>query len=155
MNLELKHLAYFPYGVRFVSSLDKPFDEFGNNPAWTLNGVTEMFGDYCLMTKQGNDAYPIQKCKLVLRPLSDLIKYVDCPEVMGEKILHVRELIKIADGYVADDDNLNQWWFNYINDISKYPRYVHELINRHLLKHHFDIFNLIPNNLAIDINTLK
>jgi hypothetical protein len=89
--------------------------------------------EHILTTK--NDIY-----KLRLRPLSDLTKEI---EVDGEKFVPI-------DYFVGDDsdDILNACQ---IKDLSYLP---YNLIQK-LLEWHFDIFNLIPNNLAIDINTLK
>jgi hypothetical protein len=155
MKLEIKYVsAYLPYGLKVLHT------EWSGKCESNIVNIQCISDEYITFSGNASDWYfdnNENECEIkpILRSFLDLTKEIDCPEVMGEKILHVRELIKIADGYVADDDNLNQWWYNYINDISKYPRYVHELINTYLLKHHFDIYNLIPNNLAIDINTLK
>ncbi|AXH74763.1 MAG: hypothetical protein [Bacteriophage sp.] len=77
MELTIKELApYLPYGVRFISWMDKPFDEYGKQAVWTANGLSEMFGDYCILTKENSDAYALKSAKLRLRPLSELTKEI-------------------------------------------------------------------------------
>ena len=72
-KLKLEEIAgYLPYVLKFISELDKPYDEFGNQPKWTLNGITYLFGDYCFNNIETNDAYPISLCKPLLYPLSSL-----------------------------------------------------------------------------------
>ena len=45
MKLELKHLApYLPYGFKFISEMDKPYDEFGEVRVWTADGIIKLFG---------------------------------------------------------------------------------------------------------------
>lgn len=93
-KLTIQHIAAFGIeGVQFISELDKPYDEYGKQPVWTCNGITYLFGEYCLNTKEGNDAYPISKCKLVLRNISCLTKTI---QHEGREFIPVVELAKIA-----------------------------------------------------------
>jgi hypothetical protein len=110
--------------------------------------------------------------KPILRPLSDLTKEI---EVNGERFVPI---IKIVD----PDNDHNDWIkmkveiynpFPKMDMHHKYYRVIHNelgdiisinpknitalsffMVDK-LLEWHFDIFNLIPNNLALDINTLK
>lgn len=120
----------------FQSSIDKPFDEFGKQPIWHLEGVSKLFGNYCLIPKNNNDAYEISSCRLILRPLSDLTKEI---EHNGEKFVPTKAL--------------SMWDLEGITaiDIPHIPVNLYEL----LLKWHFDVFDLIGQGLAIDINTLE
>lgn len=118
MKLELKDVAlYLPYNVRFVSELDIPYFEYGKNPIWTAQGISEMFDDLCFITKEKNDTYPIYLCKMILRPLSELN----------------------VDGEINTPEYLQGCCYSYVNS---------------LLPEHWDVFGLIEQGLAIDINAL-
>ena len=140
-KLELKHLApYLPYGLKFQSSMDKPFEEYGRQPTWTFDGMTKLFGDYCLNTLEYPDAYPIQLVKPILRPLSYLTKEI---EVNGKKFVPI-------DYFLGDDVDLILNAIQ-IKDLSYLP---YNLIQK-LFEWNFDVFGLIEKGLAIDINTLN
>jgi hypothetical protein len=157
-KLELKHLsAYLAYGLKFQSSMDKPFEEYGRQPTWTFDGMTKLFGDYCLNTLENSDAYSIQLVKPILRPLSDLTKEI---EVNGEKFVPLSVLVEKFRPLSRD---LSIYLFNgsicigietedYSQTIDLFDGF---LIIQKLIKWHFDIFGLIEKGLAIDINTLK
>lgn len=158
-KLELKHLAgYLPYGLKFVSELDKPYDEYGKQPIWTCSGITMLFGDNFLNNIETNDAYPMHLCKPILRPLSYLTKEI---EVNGEKFVPIEilseELEGITFGKTSDFyDNLKRLMFHFYdrNEVEINIEDCLFLISK-LYEWHFDIYGLIENNLAIDINTLK
>lgn len=88
--------AYLPYGLSFSSSMDKPFDEFGKQRVWTLNGISEMFGDYCLLTKENSDAYAYQTCKPQLWSLDMLTQPI---EHKGKIVTPIIELLDKASLY--------------------------------------------------------
>jgi hypothetical protein len=137
MKLEIKHLAaYLPYGITFKSEMDKPFDEVGFNPVWTAEGLIKMFGDYCLTTKDNNDAYAIQTCKLILRPLSQLTQEI---EHNGKKFVPKDLLISWNIGIYNSDEGVNL----YFDEVC-----YQDIQN--LLEWHFDIFGLIEKKLAIE-----
>lgn len=94
--------AYLPHKVRFVSTMDKPLEGYGKNPIWTCDGITKLFGDYCLTTSENNDAYSIESCRLLLRPLSDLTKPI---EHNDERFVPLVEIAKMEGG---DDANTFQ-----------------------------------------------
>jgi hypothetical protein len=135
-------ISYLPYGLKFQSSMDKPFKEFGKNPIWTLDGIHKMFGDYCLLTKENNDAYIMQSCKLILHPLSDLKN-------------------KDLDYWIEFSQAIDEMSTDYLIDAlvngTFYSRDIHFSFKllQVLYSMHFDIHNLIERGLAIDINTLK
>ena len=170
MKLELKHLAaYLPYGFTFKSEMDKPFDEVGINPIWTAEGAIKMFGDYCLTTKDNNDAYSLKTCKPILRPLSQLTQEI---EHNGEKFVPIVELAKIHVDYGKNDSNLKvDYTFSRQDNVSitwNHASCTEPLLSddlfimterieqnrfwviQKLLEWHFDIFGLIENNLAIE-----
>ena len=131
MSLELKHISpYLPFGVNFISSMDDSDDTIELNKIWTLDGINKLFGDYCLLTKENNDAYDIKSCKLLLRPLSDLTKE-DFSLFMSLYGLTKSEILE--------------------SDIDYLP---HGLVN-FFYSYHFDIHNLIDEKEAVDINTLN
>jgi len=133
MKLELKHLAaYLPYGVKLskIHVLN------------IGNGIGSL--SHILTTK--NDQY-----KMILRPLSDLFKEIECN---GEKLIPIERLrseflniyfeIGILNSLVIKGKNEN--FIIYSSTI---------LINEKLCEWHFDIFGLIDAGLSVDINTVK
>lgn len=155
-KITLKHIsAYLPYEVKFISEMDKPYDEYGAQPIWTLNGINEMFSEYCLITKESIDAYPISKCKIRLRPLSDLTKEI---EHNGEKFVPIDYINGEFRLEIPNKIELQNWvknksihfvlaeWVD-IKDLYK--------LFKLLFQWHFDLHGLIDKGLAVDINTLK
>lgn len=161
-HLTIKHLAaYLPYGLKFRSS-------------YAIDVSTYTLSSNQLSHWESGHIKPFLP---ILRPLSDLTKEIG---VNGEKFIPIVKLAdkagflhgkdyKIVDygfgfsDYVSwdffryDYENKN-FYFDIGNnyDGSKDSRVENsfELVNI-LLEWHFDIYSLIPNNLAIDINTLK
>lgn len=137
MKLELKHLAgYLPYGliVRVEDYkrdyVGREFDEVVGFHQWdSLNLFWSVLTD-------GGSKPSIDKIKPILRPLSDLTKEI---EVNGEKFVP-KEYLQY--NYIGESIGMNVATFS------------HRLVQK-LLEWHFDIYGLIENNLAIDINTLK
>ncbi|GEM_PF-1249808 len=141
MKLELKHLAYLPYEVKFISTMDDSDDIIRNNKIWTLDGVNKLFGSYCLLTKENSDAYDINTCKLILKPLSDLTK---------------ADLINAGFDYQID------WLTHERESHVKYYGSLERFINKtdfghiqFLISNHYDIYGLIKEGLAININALQ
>lgn len=137
--MNLKHLAwYLPYEIKFQSSMDKPFEDFGKNPIWTLDGVSKVFDNYCLITKENNDPYKIESCKLMLLPLSKLnyeiaLSFYDTNFSKFQTFKHYLELELLR----GNKSNTNLEDFSY-SDIQFF------------LEEHFDVFGLIEKRLAID-----
>ena len=129
MKLEIKHLAgYLPYGL---------------NTKYQLSGVIG------LITEQRDEVrdkkltsdncdFVLKFCKPILRPLSDLDihefrsnkNYPDLEVSQGS----IDKLFKIEIG----------------NDLQCFDISIFE----YLFERHFDIYGLIENGLAIDINTI-
>jgi hypothetical protein len=127
MKLELKHLAgYLPYRLKVSNNLF-PYD---------INTVSGLKNETYFIENESKYAYgDIYTCKPILRPLSDLKKEI---EVNGEKFVPKDW---IGYNYIGEnlDTNIATW--------------SHRTIQK-LLEWHFDIYGLIEQNLAIDINTL-
>ena len=138
MKLELKHLApYLPYGL-------KVFVEDG------INAVEEVLGMWqhsCITEVEDTD---FELLKPILRPLSDLTKEI---EHNGEKFVPIQK-ISFVDGefYLDEVDDII-----YFNDTCGLDAYevtrCYSLIEK-LFEWHFDVFDLLSKNLAIDKNTL-
>ena len=144
MKLEIKHLApYLPYNLRFDNGRDYEKDY--------LYGMRA--NCYNVKMAQGardSDYFRLEKIKPVLRPISDLTKEI---EHNGEKFVPIDKLkldgisIRINDfGLMVFFDEDYEWV--YFKDIV-------DNIYQKLLSWHFDIFSLIQNGLAIDINKIK
>lgn len=145
MKLELKHLAaYLPYDLGLSGCQSK------------LSGR--------IIERWQNDDFDIVPC---LRPMGDLTKEID---VNGEKFVPIAELLKIKYPYKGD---YNDKYASITIDSIGYPHACYSymatkdiMINpndyqnlpywiiQKLLEWNFDIFGLIPANLAIDINTI-
>lgn len=148
MKLELKHIApYLPYVLK-AEILDyekdyvgKQYDEIIGLHKWYKNK------DWVCLTAGGSKP-SFDTIKPILRPLSDLTKEI---EVNGEKFVPIECL---EEKYYTLDLHkqclrlLEENGENWINQ-SEYM-----LVN-YLFEWHFDVFGLIENGLAIDINTLN
>lgn len=143
-QLTIKELApYLPYGLKYKG-------EYG--------GVSKLRKlEYCrpydkesgeFRDEIGVDGYLIQYIKPILHPLSDLTKEI---EHNGEKFVPSEWL---EDKYYTLDFGfqcerlLEEDGENWINQ-SDY------MLVQHLFEWHFDVFGLIEQGLAIDINTLN
>lgn len=131
MKLELKHLAaYLPYGLKI-------FNTYSDKTEILLSCNKEMitlFGNYKTISSQ----YMYSECKPVLRPLSDLTKEI---EVNGQKFVPSKEY-----HYLRFDEISNY------KGGSSTLGFIQAREQDILLEWHFDIFGLIDNNLAININ---
>ena len=122
-TLELKHLApYLPYEVKM--------QEYYEDSQFTLKSSNI---DYCLE----------KKCRIYLRPPSDLTKVI---EHNGEMFVPNQRL----DEWFGQTLNVNES-YHLVSPITHEP-YV---LIRQLFEWHFDVFRLIDKGLAIDINTLN
>ena len=132
MKLELKHLApYLPYGLKLNLEIRRM--------EVLLKGLQD---DNDVIHSLGKT--PIEFCKPILRPLSDLTKEI---EINGDKFIpSSRTVVGMIHGGSHFGIGIveNRITTNTITyaDMS------------YLLSLHFDVFNLIPKGLAIDINTL-
>ena len=133
MKLELRHLApYLPYRLKYM---DWDYE------LSTLDGLDVNGDAFCADSGE----IDFQLIKPILRPLSDLTKEI---EVNGQKFIPIDKL-----GLSYDwSDNISIYDFYPNNNIGMEDIYF--TVNK-LYEWHFDIFNLIENNLAIDINTIN
>lgn len=128
-HLTIKHLAaYLPYGLKIQGQTHGEIQEMTG-----LNSGVVMINHN---TKGWADFFDI---KPILRPLSDIEKQIDHN---GEKFVPMERLTNMAFvnyemGLLTIDKDMS------LKDYFK------------LLKWHFDVFGLIENGAAIDINTLK
>lgn len=148
MELELKHIVpYLPYGLKVLPTKDA-VNEFHINTKFETHGfkVEEiqkyriMLRDNSLMSdvnKYGILTLMMDKIQPILRPLSDLKKYKPS-SLQGETFFEWSRYNNI--------DTL-------ITDVLKGR--VKQLIFAELTTHRFDVFGLIDEGLAIDINTLE
>ena len=139
MKLELEHLApYLPYElkIKFNISGEIGILEYINTKRSFAGTVEE--------ESQTDEYYycdNIENIKPILRPLSDLTKEI---EVNGEKFYPLQKF-----GLVANKNN--QEFF----EVKIKEQWITFKEMQILISWHFDVFGLIENNLAIDINTLK
>lgn len=117
MKLELKHLVpYLPYKIWFIYEGKKLLSK----------GIYSIKGTWYLKATGG--VYDIDKCKPILRPLSNLTKR-DAREHNYPDEGHLER--SLLSGHAP-----YEVWNEYV-------------------KEHFDVFGLIEKGLAIDINTLN
>ena len=153
MKLELRDLApYLPYGVKMI------FEKSGD--IRVLNGLFIELGELRFHFNVINRGQTIWNYKPILRPLSDLNRF-------GEDIINEHSInLLISEKYNLEYGTLSHFKgelsidldgdFDLRYDANKNISFdVMLTIQKELLKGHYDIFNLIENNLAIDINTIK
>jgi hypothetical protein len=175
MELTIKELApYLPYGLQGFASFYE-----GNIFIVELIGRGWVKG----YTKYGNEVpigCLINDFKPLLRPLSDLTKPITHNGETFVPLLKLGEILgfKNLEKFEIDDEVQYGWVDRYMDDSQGYAFgyfkdgefgvWYDEVDNDHpmslhcnyasiqlLLELHFDIFNLIENNLAIDINTIQ
>lgn len=133
MELELKHLApYLLYGLKGINA-------FGN--AIEIHAHHYIYdGRYIGLHK---DCYPI------LRPLSDLTKD---EFTISMFILRNFEKDNVFNSSIAFGREKERFIYEFIKNFNiDTTRYCYLI---YLFSQHFDVFNLIENNLAIDFKTL-
>ena len=148
MKLELKHLApYCVYGLKgkLFSNIDVVTGlDFENNIIETLNS------DNCL----------IEDFKPILRPLSDLGKLGNENIPINEHTINMllgggtygSVYFEHYKGDLAFEVEAND--MQHYDSVKSVDFYLVEKVRNELLKANYDIFGLIPQGLAIDINTL-
>lgn len=145
MKLELKHLApYLPYGLRII--LPK------SGRIIVVAGLLEVVDEGILVRDVDGSwlGLGLWHFTPILRPLSDLTKEI---EHNGERFVPKRVLKEMPDpigGFHTDRlmtivENPQKWSI----EVANYA------VVQKLIEWHFDVFGLIENGLAIDINTLN
>lgn len=164
-KFELKHFSSYPMGENGVLViLPKHQIKYGKYHTYPLNGVSigttgEVVIDLLLPDGDIISSYvfDINKCKLVLRPLSDLTKEI---EVNGEIINPIEEIYNdswMALGYkVKDYGNVCIIQSNEdkstLEIYKKKPQVNMWWVTQKLISMHFDVYGLIERGLAIDMN---
>lgn len=152
MKLELKHLVpYLPYGLKFYDILHE-----------VTHNVVGIIEDEIYAKDDNGDCYSWyykeSEEKPILRPLSDLTKEI---EIDGEKFVpiewfeigdDVNESLEYGNGNIKLIRSLESMSkYGIVNDVNYLPFGAVEK----LFEWHFDVFGLIKNGLAIDINTIN
>lgn len=127
-TLDFRHLApYLPYGLKVMHT------DWNAQLTMTITG-------------SGNNDLSIEDvaeyAKPILRPMSDLIQH-RIFSIIGNSYENVSAHANGHIGFYIDD--------RYEYDVKYYPYEVVEM----LLENHFDVFGLIGQSLAININTLN
>jgi len=143
MKLEFKQIAcYFPYELKIMQYRDDLKLSFESI-------LISLSNDTLVVTSPRfpfNERIQYHEAKLILRPLSDLNKEI---EVNGQKFIP----INWVENQYPNLDLHNQCKF--LLDDESWINQCEYLLIQHLFEWHFDISNLIKNNLAIDINTIN
>lgn len=135
MKLELKHLApYLPYGLKINLNRNKGMYMASNIDLLKTDisfnsGVSEAYVMYDQVS------YGMHDIKPILRPLSDLdVRKIDIPDsYLIEKNFDGNIILQRGNVWSCD-------W---------------RIVDQYLFENHYDVFELIPAGLAIDINTLN
>lgn len=135
MKLELKHLApYLPYGTLFFN---------GDLYKWIYktDSICRCEDNYVSASIETIICYGY---KPILRPLSDIVPYFYKLFIDGElgEYLDSEFLEKHSIYELEELENIK---------VENLPYGTFQL----LVKYHFDVYDLIQNGLAIDINTLN
>lgn len=112
-----------------------------------IEKIDGMYVDVYAIMSDSYDGNP-DKCKILLRPLSDLAKEI---EHNGEKFVPIDELNNIGD---AECDRYNDY-FNEENISDVNWLLEPFIIFQKLIEWHFDLFDGIKNKEAIDVNNLE
>jgi len=131
MKLELKHLApYLPYGLKYRLYGNFPIQKGVDN--W-IEDIIEINPFNFTLEK----VLTYETCKPILHPLSDI---------------HKNEFNFIYDKE-TDYYSINDWIL--LNAESRLTSKFSYEFWALLFENHFDVFGLIEQGLAVDINTLK
>ncbi|WP_101690732.1 hypothetical protein [Dysgonomonas massiliensis] len=168
MKLELKHIApYLPYGLKVQAT------GMSDTHICTVVEVGIEFGLYIRAKQKDNKHWCCSnywEMKPILRPMSDLYK-----EINGE--VAIVELAKIACksvGITCDISHINKYDGTvFLNSLTEFSynkggnfflydgeSETHYLINQfelfdYLFANHYDIYGLIDQNLAINLNEIE
>ncbi|HEY5588564.1 MAG TPA: hypothetical protein VIK86_06380 [Candidatus Paceibacterota bacterium] len=143
--LKLEQLApYLPYELKIIT----PYGFRPNGKESTgISDIVYLTGDLYADIENNtfkSTFYPI------LRPLSDLTKEI---EVNGKKFVPIEIIIAVVlkDMNIKDADaKILASMIMYNDNIIKLPYWCVKI----LFELHFDVFNLISNGIAININTI-
>lgn len=138
-TLELKHLAPYEYLGLKIQCIDKNDQRY--NSIFTL---TQLHKHHKFVAVAGYNSFYPYEFKPILRPLSDLTKEI---KIDGKKLTPCK-MFSGRDNMLLDStQRIN-------NAYDSLYKLTYVTIER-LFEWHFDVFGLIPEGLAIDINTLE
>lgn len=138
MKLELKHLiGYLPYGLNLM--IDDVICE--------IEGV-DLHKKDTVIAERVN--YKFSEIKPILRPLSDLTKEI---EVDGDVFIALDIISSHLEYELNYNSEENEFSTEQINRL--FIMEIPYLAIDCMLEWYFDIYGLIENDLAIDINTLR
>lgn len=160
-HLKINHLApYLPYELLFLANNEiwqlTTIEFKSNYPIWANNYWNEkklcFFPEINKKDARSGQGFKLKKIKPILRPLSDLFKLIDWdnnndPYMIGYK--YSISTFKENNKYIYVDE--------YEADYCSSPKAYVDItsFNWWLFEKHFDVFGLIEQGLAIDINTIK
>lgn len=142
MELKIEYLSkYLPYGLKVMMN----------------DGLIYWMHDTSGVVRQGDSLHSVSiadclrsSCKPILRPLSDLNQEV---EILGENFIPIKKLGTRYSSIVCDiyknTINLD------VNDFDSINLLHYRVVFDKLYSMHFDLFRLIDNGLAIDVNTIN
>jgi len=139
IKLELKHLSpYLPYGLKVYNK--------NNKVDLTIVGCTH--GLIIMHNEKYSQEFSFDKFqeynyKPILHPLSDLTEEI---EHNGKKFVPTENKNLI---YIKNAVDTKLFDIQQLVCVASYSAY------QKMFEWHFDVFGLIPEGLAIDINTLK
>lgn len=139
-QLELKYLApYLPYELKGQFLLSK------------VIGISRVEKDEIREKKltAENLSFFLAYCIPKLRPMSDLTKEI---EINGIKFVPLKELLRYSN---FDVDKMTTKQMLEYEDTFTNPIFTTYDDNVKLIEWHFDVFGLIPNGLATNINTIN
>ena len=177
MELEIKHLDAYPKGKNGVLcklnefGCESIFDEApysiskdtysGTFYISKIDYLNEIIDIVSIQTSEVVDDIPLNYIQLVLRPVEDLTKelFMNCNFGFIPAKRLTNEYLSdyywggnsIGDGILDKDGNTVNLCF-IANEIAGECPYM---IYNYLCEWHFDVFNLIPQGLAVDINTIN
>ena len=146
MNLELKHLApYLPYGLK-INLTRSCFERTNIDFMGTTIAYNSATKEHYII--KNAVTYGMEHIKPILRPLSDLVKEIEVngkrfvPKDYFEDTYYTLDLHEQCNLLIGEDGE------NWVNQCDY-------MLVDYLFEWHFDVFGLIEQGLAIDINTLK
>lgn len=141
-KLELKHLApYLPYDLEFIMAGDENFrvkmKGLGND--YVLSDFEDNPEDGCVWCD-------FEDCKPILSPLSDLNKEI---EIDGRKTTAAKNIGQRLAKFYGTSPVLYKE--DTPIDVMEWTVFEYQ----EAIKLHFDVFGLVEQGLAIDINTIE
>jgi len=152
MKLELKHLAaYLPYEIQILSKIESQIEQlkFEKCRLKSVNMLSKCITVIHDVGINKNEKYITDKnlsdIKLILKPMSLLEKDIEILNILAKKLSEAKTSI-------FNFENSKMWILEVIKDenATALPFFLTKI----LLKNHFDVFELIDKELAVDINCL-